>query len=162
MLNRGTVKKSAFTMIEAVIYMSLVLILMFFLQKLVLNVREYALFLNGVHEKLLRKRVLVDLIRRDVMLADYMHTDVNMFVFSQKTIGSNIQEKDIGFCVRDKKVFRISGRYDYCTKKWLKKYSSLAYKGVESIVCKYGHEVTIKFSDGTHHVLSVKPKNRVI
>ena len=51
---------------------------------------------------------------------------------------SNFHKKDIGFCLRDKKLLKISGVYSIQTNKWTSKVSNMLAENVD--VCSFNYE----------------------
>jgi len=141
MKKRG-VKSRSFTLVEVVVYLSLLLILSFCVSRIFFQIRNYSELSKKVLSEKLRYELFFDILHRDLISAypERLFWDEKNFVFRKEGPRGPI---DIGFCVKKGAVCRVKGVYDFLGKKWLKKNSSLVLRSLPrkiKIRCKLEKE----------------------
>ncbi|MBU1008206.1 hypothetical protein KKA53_03960 [Candidatus Dependentiae bacterium] len=133
------VRRKAFTVLEIVVYLSLMLILSLVLGRIVLQLDRYILFSGDMLDVQLQKHLSSDCMRRDIMHAtsNRKFWDFEKFIFRKKIITPDgmVVAKDISYCLRDKKLFRVEGVYDFVRRSWVKKVSNLVFRGLARMTC---------------------------
>ena len=129
--------RQAFTLIEVVIYLALLLFMILIFSNFIKNVREFYSLSSKTTNNILRHNLFVDVIRRDLMGASSKNLDWNesKFVFKKFFLDESGLENIvcIGYEVRKNSLFRIEGRYDFLSSKWHKRISSLIAPDFESL-----------------------------
>jgi hypothetical protein len=139
-------ERHGFTLIEIVIYISLLLIFSFFLIGIEKNIRDFSLLSHNSTDKILREELLFDVIWRDVVCASphVSEWDEENFLFKK-------QDKYVGFEAREGEIAR-------CERKGRnkKRYTSIIWSGqnlkhVPMLSCKldsvgvFVRGITVKF-----------------
>ena len=142
-------EKRAFTLIEITIYLSLVLLLSFFLMGIEKNVRDFSHLSHTTTDKILREELLFDVIWRDVMCAS-----PNVSDWDEKNFLFKLGDRHIGFEPREGKIARCEWR-----KGRKKRYTSIIWSGqnprqVPTLTCEldksgeFVRGVIVKFGAG--------------
>jgi len=103
--SRCALSRSSFTLIEVLVYLSLLLFLSVGLGRFIGSLQSNWFFMRDRSEKLLSQKILLDLIRRDVMCASGRLKDWDEKNFCFVGAGG----RRIRYFVRDKKAFRVDG-----------------------------------------------------
>lgn len=105
------------------------MVLTFGLGRISWQIRDYFLFSTKNLNRMLRQSLFLDVLRRDIICAspDPAFWDKNNFIFRKSGYLKNGYPVDIGFFLKDGKIFRINGVYDFDKKAWIKKSSSLIF-----------------------------------
>jgi len=139
----------AFTLIEVMVYLSLLFLLTLVLGRIAFQLRDFSAFSSRVLNRSLREGLALDQMRRDLMMAtsDAQFWDVGNGVFRQERIDvkrlfagrphllyrrfgrRRVISKDIGFVVKKKGIYRLQGDYDYNRRRWNRCRSTLILHG---------------------------------
>lgn len=128
------------SILEVVVYLCLMVIMSLSLGRIVLQTDRYISFSSQTLNLLLEKHLFFDRLRRDMMCANYRgcYWDSPNLVF-------RVGNKDIGFYIKNKKIFRLKGVYDFDDRVWVKKSSRVCCVGVAAMnwrLERTGDEVT--------------------
>lgn len=136
-------KKYAFTLIELLMYMSIVSLLTFF-------VFDYW---NTVHKSMIPHievpRIGLEVLRRDLIQASNLSSEwssgTTELVFKKKRIDHNgaFTTFSVGWRIDKKRFVRSNGIYDFHTGRWLERRSAVVSKDAQLFTWKYS-----KSSDG--------------
>lgn len=125
--------KKAFTVIEVVIYLSISLVFILYMNKFFIEAFRYNKVIQIKEKKVIEKSSIIDLMRRD--MSGSITRFVNFkdgFLFRREYLNQRNKEdrKDICFQYLKKEgrdfVARVEGEYDFVTNKWIKKYITIA------------------------------------
>lgn len=128
--------RHAFTIIEVLVYLALVIILFTILTHIVVGVRQSAVFVITNSERLIQRTISRDLIRRDVQAASINKDewDKRHFVFIQYTVDKKgkIGRHSVGYECKDGILWRYHGHYDFDKHAWIKRVKSVVCKNVKT------------------------------
>ena len=151
------VMSRGYSLIEVMVYMTLLLILSVVLGRMAWQIWEYSILSNKSIDELLRRELFFDVLRRDMLSAspEPGHWDEERLVFRKETLrGRGIVTRDVGFIIEKGKIFRVEGNYDFDERVWIerKKPSLLADKVAsmrwrlkicENKICKMVRSVSV-------------------
>ena len=128
--------EQAFSLIEVLVYLAISTMLFLFVFDFLSKTQSGVEKVNKNAETNVRAILAIDLLRRDFMcagmrLADW---DLKNKVFRKSILlnNSEIETKDICWHIKNKKLIRIEGVYNYVLQTWKKKIQSVAaYKAKE-------------------------------
>ena len=147
-------KLPAFTLIEVVLYFSLLMIFILVVGRITGQVFQFANFSDDRINSSLEREMFFDIVSREVLSASCSREDWgdDEFIFKKKFIDKdgNATSCDIGFILKDKKIFRRSKLV--CTRPVCAK--RVCAKPVWSLLCRGVTSLKSK--------LSLTKKNRVV
>lgn len=127
--------RDGFTLVEVLIYLSLLFLISLVLGRVAWQMREYSLLSGQAIAQTIDHELLLDQVRRDLFIAsgDRAHWDFSRIVFRTQPLSLRrvlawkrpilsrlvVQTKDIGFEVDQGSVIRLEGEYDYAKKNWV-------------------------------------------
>lgn len=140
----------SFTILEVIVYLFLLFAFTIATMRFFGDVQSFALLTNRETTRFLRTQLLFDVIFRDVVSAsgDASEWDEKGFVFRKSVIDEKgeIKTVDVGFFLKNKRVIRYEGEYDFKKLLWITKSASTVGKDVSMICCsrwKYEVKVTV-------------------
>jgi hypothetical protein len=118
---------NAFSLIEALLYVSLTLSFSFIIFSVFLKGQKDLLFDSLLQRKLIRESVALDLMRRDLLCSSANTNDWNCkeFIFCKNGIDKSglPTESWIRWSAGEKGLSRTEGIYDNLSHKWIKRYT---------------------------------------
>ena len=129
--------RKAFTLIELMIYLSLLVLLTTILLRTGLQTKLFSDFLGKNTDLILREHLMVDVLERDLQsasckLADW-DLENNIFIKKWLDVSGTERMVAVSFPVKNNRILRCSGKYDFVRNRWLKKVSSVLCPRVKLI-----------------------------
>ncbi len=122
------------------IYLSLLVLLTTILLRTSLQTKVFSDFLGRNTNLILREHLLVDVLTRDLQSAscEFRDWDFSNKIFKKKWLNERGEEKTlaVSFPIRNNRILRCSGKYDFMRRRWLKKVSSVLCSRIKSIEWK--------------------------
>lgn len=122
-------KKGGFTLIELSLYIALFMIFSLGAFYMLADTMHGVKKTQRIFAEMLTNMLVRDIVRRDVMSASMQpaHWDEKNGVFKKITCDEKgkVKEVDICFFVKNNKLYRIEGVYNFLTGRWIKRFTSL-------------------------------------
>ncbi|HBS48145.1 TPA: hypothetical protein DEO28_03615 [Candidatus Dependentiae bacterium] len=168
--------KKAFTLIEILIYLQLSVFIFLIVFNLLFFFCKNLDILQSLLDQKISQQLAVDLIFRDCLSASQYPSewDFENKVFRKKFLDEklNLSFKDLGFDIKDKKLIKYEGMYDFSTQKWVDKSSNTLSYNVKNfsfipIIASeqkniLGLKVVLEFEKRGEHIFYVSLQNRIL
>jgi type II secretory pathway component PulJ len=133
-------KRLGYTLLELVVYLSLSVILSMVLGRIAMQLYQYSLFSHKAIHVMNERSLCFDVMRRDLMSASGAREkwDMHACVFEMCLIdGDQIVTVHVGFAIKNGRVLRYEGEYDFIHHCWVKRCASVLCEGVSSLQWEY-------------------------